>query len=69
VALPACRNGPEATDDTVAAGGAHVFLASSVTQILDGKVLDAAVHNGRVRFLLTDPEPPAATGTGGIPPA
>ncbi len=61
-------NRPEATDDAVDAGGAHVFLESRVAQILDGKVLDADVRDGRVRFLLTDPEPPAAADRGGIPP-
>jgi hypothetical protein len=62
-------NGPEATDDAVEAGGAHVFLEPRVAAILDGKVLDADVHSGRVRFLLTDPEPPGGADTDGGPPA
>jgi iron-sulfur cluster assembly protein len=60
-------NGPEATDDAVEAGGAHVFLESQVAEILDGKVLDADVHSGRVRFVLTDGESLDADMDGGPP--
>ncbi len=45
-------NGPEATDNEIAANGAHVFLEPSVAELLDDRVLDATVDSGRVRFVL-----------------
>jgi Fe-S cluster assembly iron-binding protein IscA len=45
-------NQPEPTDNEIAAGGAHVFLESTVAEILDDQVLDAAVESGRVQFRL-----------------
>jgi len=45
-------NGPEATDDEIAAGGAHVFLEPTVAEILADRVLDATVESGRVCFML-----------------
>jgi iron-sulfur cluster assembly protein len=50
-------NGPEATDDKIEAGGAHVFLEPQVAEILDDKVLDASVGPGRVQFVLMNRHP------------
>jgi Fe-S cluster assembly iron-binding protein IscA len=47
---------PEATDQTVEAEGARVFVDPDAAEVLDDKVLDAAVDDaGRVRFAIATP--------------
>jgi iron-sulfur cluster assembly protein len=41
-------DGPEATDQEIADGGATVYLEPDVADFLDDKVLDAQVDSGRV---------------------
>ena len=56
----ALMDGPAATDDEIAAGGAHVFLEPTVAELLADRVLDATVESGRVRFMVFDRSNPRA---------
>jgi iron-sulfur cluster assembly protein len=48
---------PEAADEEIDAGGAHVFLEPRVAGFLGDKVLDASVDSGgQVRFSVLEPE-------------
>ena len=46
--------GPEASDQTVENEGATVYVEGEVAEVLDDKVLDAAVEGDRVRFTIRD---------------
>src|ERR687895_984850 len=47
---------PEAADEQIDAGGAHVFLEPPVAGVLGDKVLDASVESGgQVRFSVLEP--------------
>jgi Fe-S cluster assembly iron-binding protein IscA len=46
--------GPEASDQTVEADGATVYVEGHVTELLDDKVLDASIDGGQVRFAIHD---------------
>ena len=47
---------PEAADEEIDAGGAHVFLEPRVAGLLGDKVLDASVESGgQVRFSVLEP--------------
>jgi iron-sulfur cluster assembly protein len=45
---------PEAADQSVDEGGAHVFVEPGVAEFLDDKVLDASVAEGRVSFAVRE---------------
>jgi iron-sulfur cluster assembly protein len=45
---------PEASDQTVAEGGATVYVEDQVAEFLDDKVLDAELDGGQVRFRLQE---------------
>jgi iron-sulfur cluster assembly protein len=48
---------PDAADEEIDAGGAHVFLEPRVAGFLGDKVLDASVDSGgQVRFSVLEPE-------------
>jgi Fe-S cluster assembly iron-binding protein IscA len=47
-------DGPEGADAEVETGGAHVYLDSTAAQLLDDKVLDARLDEGRVQFVLEE---------------
>jgi Fe-S cluster assembly iron-binding protein IscA len=51
---------PEADDQVVEAGGAHVFLEPQAADTLDDKVLDAMQDDRGVRFAVTDQQPPGS---------
>jgi iron-sulfur cluster assembly protein len=60
---------PEAADEEIEAGGAHVFLEPQVAGILGDKVLDAHVESGgQVRFSVLEPGE-AEPNPDGRPPA
>jgi iron-sulfur cluster assembly protein len=62
-------NAPEAADEDIDAGGAHVFLEPQVAGVLDDKVLDASVESGgHVRFTVLEPGE-AQPNVDGRPPA
>jgi iron-sulfur cluster assembly protein len=46
--------GPEENDQTVENGGATVYVEGQVAEVLDDKVLDAAVEGDQVRFTIHD---------------
>jgi iron-sulfur cluster assembly protein len=47
---------PEAADEEIDVGGAHVFLEPRVAGFLDDKLLDASVEaGGQVRFSVLEP--------------
>jgi len=64
---------PEPGDQVVEEGGARVFLEENAAGVLDDKVLDAQVDEGRVTFLVRDddipPEPEDYTTPNGDGPA
>ena len=47
---------PEPTDQTVESDGARVYVEGPVADVLDDKVLDAAVEGDQVRFALYSAE-------------
>jgi Fe-S cluster assembly iron-binding protein IscA len=49
-------SGPDAFDHVVEAEGARIFLGPGVVDALDGKVLDAEVEDGEVRFAVLEQE-------------
>lgn len=55
---------PEASDERLEAGGAHVYVDSAVAGYLDDKVLDASLVDDRVRFTLRDHEGQASGPAG-----
>ena len=60
---------PEAADEEIDAGGAHVFLEPQVAGFLGDKVLDASVESGgQVRFSVLEPGE-AEPSRDGNPPA
>jgi iron-sulfur cluster assembly protein len=48
--------GPEENDQTVENDGATVYVEGQVAEVLDDKVLDAAVEGDQVRFSIHDGE-------------
>jgi iron-sulfur cluster assembly protein len=59
---------PEAADEQVDAGGAHVFLEPQVAGFLDDKVLDASIESGgQVRFALMEGAGTEPSRNGGPP--
>ena len=60
---------PEAADEEIDAGGAHVFVEPQVAGFLGGKVLDASIESGgQVRFSVLEPGE-VDPGRDGSPPA
>lgn len=47
-------DGPEATDQQVAEGGATVYLENEVAELLEDKVLDAELEDTGLRFAIRD---------------
>ena len=60
-------NGPEALDEQIDEGGAHVYVEPAVSEALDDKLLDASVTSGRVQFVVV--EQPANPGMNSAPPS
>jgi Fe-S cluster assembly iron-binding protein IscA len=59
---------PEATDEQIDAGGAHVFVEPQVAGFLGDKVLDASVESGgQVRFSVLEPREPEPSRDGNPP--
>ena len=58
---------PEASDDVVEQEGARVFVGTEVAPLLDDKLLDASVEDGRVTFAVR--EPGVEPGRNGSEPA
>src|ERR687895_818122 len=59
---------PEAADEQIDAGGAHVFLEPRVAGFLGDKVLDASVESGgQVRFSVLEPGAVDPSGDGNPP--
>lgn len=54
---------PEPTDQTVESDGARIYVEGPVADVLDHKVLDAAVDGDQVRFALYDAEQRPDEGT------
>jgi iron-sulfur cluster assembly protein len=52
--------GPEASDQTVEADGATVYVEGQVAEFLDDKVLDATVDGTQVRFRIQSAGEPGA---------
>jgi Fe-S cluster assembly iron-binding protein IscA len=49
-------DGPEASDEEVTEGSAHVYLEPEVATFMNDKVLDAEVEETGVRFSIRDQE-------------
>ena len=60
---------PEVDDTVVAEEGATVFLDEHAAQLLDDKVLDAAVFDDRIAFSIRDQSSPTAFSPNGSGPS
>ena len=60
---------PEAEDTVVAEEGATVFLDEQAAELLDDKVLDAAVFEDRIAFSIRDQGGPPAFSENGSGPS
>jgi iron-sulfur cluster assembly protein len=60
---------PEAEDTVVAEEGATVFLDEQAAELLDDKVLDAAVFEDRIAFSIRDQGEPADFSENGSGPS
>jgi Fe-S cluster assembly iron-binding protein IscA len=60
---------PEAEDTVVAEEGATVFLDEQAAELLDDKVLDAAVFEDRIAFSISDQSGPTTFSENGSGPS
>ncbi len=50
----ALAHGPEADDEVIEDRGVRLFVEPAAAETLDGKVLDAEIEDGEVRFALLE---------------
>ncbi len=50
----ALAQGPEADDEVIEDRGVRLFVEPAAAETLDGKVLDAEIEGGEVRFALLE---------------